>query len=312
MKAMILAAGLSTRLRPYSLVRPKPLFPILNRPLLLLTITRLKRAGFQTIIVNCHHLGEQIQQMLRGEKGIIVQAEEKILGTGGGLRRALAHFADEPVLVTNGDIYHSVDYRAVYRSHCRTGDAVTMVLHDSPRFNTVAIDEESRVRGFGTTPAEKTGRLVAFTGIHVIDPRVLRLIPEDENTSIIDCYKSWLRKGNTIRALMMRECFWSDIGTPADYLRLHGDLLLGRAPAYEELGFGPASGPFWVAPDCVIGPKVEMRDWVCIGSDVRVGDDCLLERVVVWDGAEIPARSRLQDAIVTPLPGHHAHLQHPK
>jgi len=306
MKAMILAAGLSTRLRPYSLVRPKPLFPILNRPLLLLTISRLKKAGFQTIIVNCHHLGDQIIRTLRDEDGIIVQAEEKILGTGGGLRRALAHFADEPVLVTNGDIYHTVDYGAVYRTHCHAGDAITMVLHDYPRFNTVALDEKSRVTGFGTPPAENNCRLAAFTGIHVINPRVLRLIPEDENTSIIDCYKHWLKQGNTIRARMMRDCFWSDIGTPTDYLQIHGDLLLGRAPVYEELGFSPAAGPFWVAPDSVIGRKVVMRDWACIGPGVRVGDNALLQRVVVWDGVEIPAGTRLRDTIVTPPPGHEA------
>jgi len=300
MKAMILAAGLSTRLRPYSLVRPKPLFPILNRPLLLLTIARLQKAGFRTIVVNCHHLSEQIIRTLQNEEGIIVQAEEKILGTGGGLRRALTHFGDEAVLVTNGDIYHTVDYGAAYRSHCRTGDAVTMVLHDYPRFNTVVMDEESRVTGFGTDPAEKTGRLAAFTGIHVISPQVLRLIPEDENTSIIDCYKDWLKQGNTIRARMMRDCFWSDIGTPADYLQLHGDLLLGRAPVYEELRFSPAAEPFLLAPDCVIGRNVEMRDWVCIGPGARVGDNSLLQRVVVWDGAEVPADSILRDAIVTP------------
>jgi mannose-1-phosphate guanylyltransferase len=300
MKAMILAAGLSTRLRPYSLVRPKPLFPILNRPLLLLTIARLQKAGFQTIVVNCHHLAELIIRTLQGAEGIVIQPEEKILGTGGGLRRALSHFADEPVLVTNGDIYHSVDYGAVYRRHCRAGDAVTMVLHDYPRFNTVTVDEESRVTGLGTAPAENNGRLTAFTGIHVINPRVLRLIPENENSGIIDCYKSWLRQGNTIRARMMRDCFWSDIGTPADYLQLHGDLLAGRAPVYEEIGFTPAAGPFWVAPDSAIGRKVAMRDWVCIGPGARVGDNCLLERVVVWDGAVIPADSILRDAIVTP------------
>jgi mannose-1-phosphate guanylyltransferase len=309
MKAMILAAGLSTRLRPYSLVRPKPLFPILNRPLLLLTITRLQKAGFQTIIVNCHHLGEQIQQTLQGEDGIIVQAEEKVLGTGGGLRRALTHFDDEPVLVTNGDIYHTVDYGAVYRRHCLAGDAVTMVLHNFPRFNTVAVDAESRVTGFGTAPAEKTGCLAAFTGIHVINPQVLRLIPENENSSIIDCYKDWLRQGNTVRARIMDHCFWSDIGTPADYLQLHGDLLSGRAPAYEELGFNPTEGPCLVAPDSAIGRNVELHDWVCIGTGARVGDNCLLERVVVWDGAEVAAHSRLRDTIVTPRPGHDTHLQ---
>jgi mannose-1-phosphate guanylyltransferase len=299
MKAMILAAGLSTRLRPYSLLRPKPLFPILNRPLLQLTITRLKKAGFHPIIVNCHHLGEQISRLLHGMDGIIIQPEEEILGTGGGLRRALPHFGDEPVLVTNGDIYHTVDYKEVYRNHCTHSDEVTMVMHDFPRFNTVAIDEDSRVVGFDAGLEQETVRYAAFTGIHVIEPQVLQLLPEAGSSSIIDGYRNHLLQGKTIRAHWLSGGFWSDIGTPADYLRLHGDLLSGRAPVHEELKFTTDTGPFCMAPDSTMGQNVQMEDWVCIGNNVRVGDNCLLRRVVVWDDEEIPPNSRLEDMIVT-------------
>ena len=299
MKAMILAAGLSTRLRPYSLLRPKPLFPILNRPLLLLTIARLKNAGFHTIVVNCHHLGEQISRLLHGMDGIIIQPEKKILGTGGGLRRALPHFGDEPVLVTNGDIYHTVDFREVYRSHCTNDDEVTMVMHDFPRFNKVAIDENSRVVGFDAGSAEETVRYAAFTGIHVINPQVLQLLPETGSSSIIDCYRSHLLQGKTIRARSAAQCFWSDIGTPVDYLQLHDELLQGQAPPHEELEFIVDSGPFYMAPDCTTGKNVRMEDWVCIGNNVRVGDNCLLRRVVVWDNVTIPSNSVLEDTIVT-------------
>jgi mannose-1-phosphate guanylyltransferase len=299
MKAMILAAGLSTRLRPYSLLRPKPLFPILNRPLLLLTIARLKKAGFHTIIVNCHHLGEQISGLLHGMDGIIIQPEEEILGTGGGLRRALPHFGDEPVLVTNGDIYHTVDYQEVYRNHCSNNGEVTMVMHDFPRFNTVAIDKYSRIAGFDAGLEQETVRYAAFTGIHVIDPQVLQLLPDGGSSSIIDGYRTHLRQGKTIRARWLAKGFWSDIGTPADYLQLHGDLLTGKAPPYEELKLSVDSGPFYMAPDSTMGQNVQMEDWVCIGNNVRVGDNCLLRRVVVWDNVEIPPNSRLEDTIVT-------------
>jgi mannose-1-phosphate guanylyltransferase len=299
MKAMILAAGLSTRLRPYSLLRPKPLFPILNRPLLLLTIARLKKAGFRTIVVNCHHLGEQISGLLHGMDGIIIQPEEKILGTGGGLRRALPRFGDEPVLVTNGDIYHTVDYGEVYRSHCANNDEVTMVMHDFPRFNKVAIDEDSRVVGFDAGLAEKTVRYAAFTGIHMINPQVLQLLPAAGSSSIIDCYKNHLLQGKTIRAHWVSGGFWNDIGTPADYLQLHGDLLTGKAPPYEELGFSADSGPFYMAPDSTMGQNMQMEDWACIGNNVRVGDNCLLRRVVAWNDVKIPPNSVLEDTIVT-------------
>ena len=105
MKAMILAAGLGTRLLPFTLKRPKPLFPILNTPLLGLTVNRIRNSGFSEILVNGHHLRQQIKKAVQHEENCILQEEEKILGTGGGLRMALPHFNHEPVLVVNGDIY---------------------------------------------------------------------------------------------------------------------------------------------------------------------------------------------------------------
>ena len=118
MKAMILAAGLGTRLLPFTSQLPKPLFPILNKTLLHLTISRIRNSGFSEIIVNSHHLRQQIKEALQNEANCILQEEEKILGTGGGLRMALSHFNDEPVLVANGDIYHTVNYQEVYKNHC--------------------------------------------------------------------------------------------------------------------------------------------------------------------------------------------------
>ena len=130
MKAMILAAGFGTRLLPYTLKRPKPLFPVLDRPLLHLTFSRIRKAGFAEIIVNCHHLRHQIRQALRHETGCIIQEEEKVLGTGGGLHMALPHFNGKPALVVNGDIYHTIDYREVYQHHCASGADITLVLHE--------------------------------------------------------------------------------------------------------------------------------------------------------------------------------------
>ncbi len=107
MQAMILAAGFGTRLQPYSLIRPKPLFPVLNRPLLLATIDRLKNAGFSLIVVNCHHLRQQIVSAVKDIPGVIVQEEPLILGTGGGLALAARNLNNEPLLVTNGDMFEA-------------------------------------------------------------------------------------------------------------------------------------------------------------------------------------------------------------
>ncbi len=302
MKAMILAAGFGTRLLPYTLKRPKPLFPILNKELLHLTISRLRQVGADGIVVNAHHLRLQIKKALHDEADIILQEEEQVLGTGGGLRLALPHLGKDPVLVVNGDIYHSIDYREVYSSHCNARADVSLVLHDYPRFNDVAVDETLRVTGFNRsgTSSGKQERVLAFTGIHVINPEVLQIIPQDTTYCIIDCYRKLLEQGGSIRAHLATNHFWTDMGTPADYLKLHADLLGQKVPVYDELAAAAADIPFVGVQHAVIGKDVKLLDWVCIGRRARIEDGSILQRVIVWDDAVVPAGSIFKDAIVSP------------
>jgi len=302
MRAMILAAGLGTRLLPYTLSRPKPLFPILNKPLLLLTINRIKNSGFSEIIVNAHHLREQIKDALQDETNCILQEEEIILGTGGGLRMALSHFGHEPVLVANGDIYHTVDYQEVYRNHCASKADVTLVLHDYPRFNDVSVDENFMIKGFNISAAGQgnLNKTLAFTGIHVINPEVLRSISPDAPYCIIECYKQLLEQGGSIRVHLAKDHFWTDMGTPQDYLKLHAELLGKNILVYEELGEELAESPFVGIQNASIAKDVQFQDWACIGKGATIGAGATLQRTVVWDGAVIPPGSVIQDAIVTP------------
>ena len=299
---MILAAGLGTRLLPYTSKLPKPLFPILNRPLLHLTLNRIRNAGFSEIIVNAHHLRQQIRKALQNETHCILQEEEKILGTGGGLRMALPHFNHEPVLVVNGDIYHTIDYRKVYQSHSESEADVTLVLHDYPKFNNVEVDEKFMVTGFNNSHkgSGDLGKILAFTGIHVINPGVLENIPANTFYCVIEFYKKLLEQGGTIKAYLAADHFWTDIGTPEDYLKLHADLLARRIPVYEELEESLPAAPFVEADNASIAKDVKLLDWTCIGNGTTIKSGAILQRVVVWDEASVPAGSILKDTIVTP------------
>lgn len=306
MQAMILAAGFGTRLLPYTLSRPKPLFPILNQPLLLLTIRRLQQAGCDPVVVNCHHLREQIALALQGVSGVVVQEEAAILGTGGGLRMAFGQFRDEPVLVTNGDIYHTIDYRRLYHHHIETPGPVTMAMHECPRFNNVAVCDE-RVVSFDD---RTKGEVLAFTGLHVLEPEVLALIPVAEEYSIIDCYRRLLKQGDQIDILRVDDCFWTDMGTVGDYLALHAGLLTGKIPVWPELtgvaetlsrinGGENSALPssYYVSEKAKLGSGVTLRDWVCVGEAV-IGANAQLQRSVVWDGAVIADGARIVDQLV--------------
>jgi len=289
---MILAAGLGTRLEPHTLIRPKPLFPILNQPLLLLTIKRLQALGFDHIVVNCHHLRQHIVEALAGLQGVIVQEEDVILGTGGGLRRAFRHLRDEPLLVTNGDIYHTVDFLSLYRYHQANENKVTMAMHNHHRFNTVMV-QNNKVVGF--TKLVEHAQL-AFTGLHVIEPAVLEDIQENAFSCIIDFYRKMLHEGREIDCYRADDCFWTDIGTVDDYLALHQGLLTDTIPCWQEIG--PVRKPYCIAKRARLPAHISLSGWVCIG-DAHIENEAYLERVVVWDDVFIHSGSRLQDMIVS-------------
>jgi mannose-1-phosphate guanylyltransferase len=294
MQAMLLAAGLGTRLRPYSDIRPKPLFPVLNRPLLLLLIDGLREAGCGRIVVNGHHLGHLVERAVSGLPDVLFQAEPVILGTGGSLRQALPRFSAEPLLVMNGDICHDVDIAGLYRHHRRAGNAVTMALHDCPRFNTVGV-RGSVVSSFSPEHSAAGEDRLAFTGIQVVEPDIIRRIPPGRFFHIIDLYEELIRQDIRIGCLRVDGSFWRDIGTPEDYLQVHADLLTGSGT--HSLPLARPAASWLVSPEAAIGENVRLEGWGCIGR-AEVGAGAVLRNCVVWDDAVIPPGSCLRDAIV--------------
>lgn len=294
MQAMILAAGLGTRLRPYTLVRPKPLFPVLNRPLLHILLDMLRGAGCAHIVVNGHHLRRLVRDALRDFPAVAFQDEPEILGTGGGLRQALPGFSAEPVLVMNGDIFHTVDLAALYRHHIRAGNLVTMALHDYPRFRSVAVAGD-RIVSF--RPAEKVpdNDLLAFTGIHVVEPEVIRMIPAGRFHHIIDLYEDLAQSGKPVGFVRVDHSFWRDIGTPEDYLRLHEELLTGSAGIEPGIHF--PRGRWLIDRRAQVAGDASLSGWGCIGR-AEIGRGVSLHNCVVWDGAAVADGSRIQDSII--------------
>jgi len=280
MQAILLAAGFGTRLRPYTTLRPKPLFPVVNRPLLHRLIGQVQACDCRPVLVNCHHLAQQVEAALAPWPSVLVQSEPEILGTGGSLRQALDRLDNDPILVVNADLFHGIDLEQVYHRHLLSKNDVTLALHDYPRFNNVGI-EGDRVRSFG----QDAGERLAFTGIQVVDPEVIERIPPNRFHHIIDLYRELAAEGR-IGFCRVDGAPWRDIGTPADYLQLHGELL--------------AAEPGWVIdPSARIGSEVVLEGWGCIGPGAMIGDHARLCRSVVWDGAEVAAGSVFVDAIVT-------------
>ena len=296
MQAMLLAAGLGTRLQPYTHCLPKPLFPVLNRPLLYILIDILHQAGCARIVVNGHHLSNLVQDAVGRMPDVRFQDEPTILGTGGSIREALEAFSDAPILVMNGDIFHTIDVGKVYRYHLDSGNRVTMALHDYPRFNTVTIDSERIVTFNPAVESAKKNRM-AFTGIHVVDPDVIRMIPPGRFHHIIDLYQSLAQKGEQVGYIRVDGSYWKDIGTPEDYLQLHEDLLTGGRATPFALSAG--NSKWLIDRQSSIADDVLFEGWGCVGRAV-IGRGANLRNCVVWDNAVVQDGESLENKIITP------------
>ena len=223
MKALILAAGYGTRLRPYTEHTPKPLFTVAGRPLLDLIIGQLQDAGCKAVIVNTHHLHYKIEAFLRSQTygiEVFTRYEPQILGTGGAIKNVADFWDEQPFMVINADIVADIDLKEVYDAHSRHHPPATLVLCDNPVFNSVAVRQNKWITGFyKATQSEimPPGNLLTFTGIQVLDPQILNYIPENTFYSSIDAFKKILAAGQQIGAFVTPKDRWQDIGTPQSY-----------------------------------------------------------------------------------------------
>jgi len=285
MKAMILAAGFGTRLRPLTEAKPKALVPVANKPILARNIEYLFYHGIMDIIINAHHHHEQIAAYLREQASlglrIELAVEPEILGTGGGIKNTEPFWDKEPFLVINSDILTDIDLAAVYRVHQASGSLVTLVLHDREPYNQVAVDDQFNITDIAKTGSQ--GRL-AFTGIHVIDPEVLSHIPQGKFSDIIDCYRQLIRVGKPVRACLVQGHYWRDIGSIASYLEANREL---------------AGNNFAIGPGSSIDSSVKLMDWGVIGENSRLGKNVEVQRSVLWDGVTVKEGVKVVDSVVT-------------
>ena len=214
MKALILAAGYGTRLLPYTRTIPKPLFTLNSTPIIAHLIKELADIGCEHILINTHHLHEQVRafaETFRGSVSINTIYEPNILDTGGAIANARAFLEDGPFFVINADIISNVNLIKVYNFHQKSDCLATLVLHDYNKFNKIQIDTQGYIEGF---EADEKG--LAFTGIQVLSPEIFNFFPSKKIFSSIEVYKSLLAE-KKVKAYVAKDIYWSDIGTKQSY-----------------------------------------------------------------------------------------------
>lgn len=242
MKAMILAAGLGTRLRPLTDDRPKALVTVAGRTLLEIVLERLRSFGVNEVVINTHYFADMIADYLKANDNfsmrIEISGEEELLDTGGGLKRA-AHFflnADdglrEPFILHNVDVISTIDLRRMVRFHTEQGALATLAVQDRETSRYLLFDDEGQLCGrrYGREGADELARgaenvtPLAFSGIHVVSAQIFSKMEEDGAFSIVNAYLRLAAKGERIMAFRADDYSWRDLGRPHDLMEAARDL----------------------------------------------------------------------------------------
>ncbi|MDP6932670.1 MAG: NTP transferase domain-containing protein, partial [Myxococcota bacterium] len=291
--AFLLAAGLGTRLRPLTELRPKALLPVCGVPMLDFALAQVRAHGHRGVLVNAHHLWQQVAEWAYQHE-VQVQVElPEILGTGGGLRAALGPGSGgdglaDTVVVVNADILSDVDLTALAAACPEDGAAMALrVLAPGERIGAVMADAQGRVvhiqnvvEGDGGQPGTH------FTGVHAMTRSAIGEIPDDGFQCVVrSAYRDLVPRRRV--GAWRHGGLWIDVGTPASYLRANLEVLGGRVSVPLDPWTRGERGPggSWVGPGAVIEGQVER---CVIGAGAVVPGGVRLVDTVVWDGVVIP------------------------
>jgi mannose-1-phosphate guanylyltransferase len=326
MQAVILAGGEGTRLRPLTSTVPKPVVPLVDRPLISYMLEWVKRHGVDDVIMSCGFLASGVRNVLGDGSGLGVRLrfieEPEPLGTAGALKFA-APMLDERFLMLNGDVLTDIDLTTQLAQHERTRARATLALvavPDPTNYGLVRLEEDLSVREFVEKPSsdaveerpayEDTENMIS-AGAYVLEREIVDLVPAEKNVSIER--EVWpLLTGNGLFGYRA-ESYWLDIGTPERYLRATFDIIEGNVQTgvQERLGSGylaisddadvqgRAIPPAVLERGVRVAADAHVGSLVVLGQDVSVGAGSTVERSVILNGTEIGEHCRLSDCIVS-------------
>lgn len=283
MKAVVVAGGEGTRIRPLTLQRPKPLVPLVNRPILAHLVRQLRTYGVTELRLTLRHMAALIQDFFQlnpyDDIHVSYVVEEFPLGTAGNLKTAVQDWT-APFLVVSGDGLTDLDFRRLYEAHLASGAEVTINLHreeETHDFGVVLTNEHHEVYDFveKPRPSEQKSDTVN-TGIYVINPSVLDLVPDNQEFDFsLDLFPAMLRQGRRIHGHVM-DGYWCDVGNTDTYLQASQDILRGKVGLQDPLGTEIAPG-IWAGDNVSIHPEAILRGPLYIGHEVQIGPSTVIE-----------------------------------
>ena len=322
MKAVILAGGEGTRLRPLTLSVPKPVVPVVDRPFLRHQLDLLATVGVTEIVFSIAYRPERVQAVFGDGSAVGLRihyaVEDTPLGTGGAVKNA-ERYLDEVTVVFNGDVLTDVDLPAVVRAHRETGAAATIVLTPVPNpsaYGLVETDATGRILRFieKPDPSQITTDTIN-AGIYVLNTSTLELMPPAVNHSIERAFfPALIARGDRLTGFVHRG-YWIDIGTPEKYLQVHRDILRRRYPVRldgeprnggwvhpqaEVDAAAELDGPFYLGPGCRLAAGSRVGPDAVLTSGVRVQARARVRDSVLWEGTEVGEGTDVQGALLGP------------
>lgn len=322
MKAILLAGGKGTRLRPLTLHTPKPIVPIFNRPFLHYQIDLLRRVPEITeVILSLNYQPRRIEEIFGDGRDLGIRiryvVEPTPLGTAGAVKYAEQHL-DDTVIVFNGDVLTQIDLAAVIRLHRERQARATIVLTpvDNPMaYGLVETGPDARVRRFLEKPkADEITCNTINAGIYVLEPATFDRIPADTAWSIERAYFPSLVEHGEMFVAYVYDGYWIDIGTPAKYMQVHRDIMNGRFAALPFAGATDGSaalaagarieetaevtGPCFVDEGAVVKAGAKVLPHSVIGRHVHIDEGAVVEASILWANCHIERDAELRGAIL--------------
>ncbi|MHB9036097.1 MAG: sugar phosphate nucleotidyltransferase [Armatimonadota bacterium] len=323
MKAMILAAGVGSRLDPLTRNVPKPMVPIVNKPVMEHIVELLARNGCKEIMINLHYLGDQIKDYFGNGKNwgvkIHYSPEDQLWGDAGSVKRCESFFDEETFVVVGGDDLADIDIGRLIRFHEEKKALATIALSlvdDPSEYGIALLNDRGRITRFLEKPkGEVIFSNSANTGVYIFDKHVLELIPKGTHYGFGNNLFPVLLQQKTRFFGYLTRSYWKDVGSLRQYQEAHRDALSGRVDM--KLPYSEVKKYVWMGENVEIDPSAEIGYPVVIGNNCRIekgaklleysilGDDCVLEegatvkQSVLWHGATVMRKTMLERCVVS-------------
>jgi len=304
MKAVVLAGGEGTRLKPLTYKRPKPLMPVAGRPCIDYVLRSLATSGFHEIIVTTAYLSDALIKSIGDgvdyNASILYSFEENPAGTAGAVRR-VGNFIDETFVVAMGDILCDVDFKALYDFHKRRGGVGTIALtevDDPTQYGIVGLDAKGRIAKFREKPKrEEAFSNLANAGIYVLEPEVLDFIPSDQKFDFAkDLFPKLLAKGVPLHGSKL-DGVWMDIGRPHDLWKASMEIVRREGKPLRRAGIA-SEGPVILDAAAQVEDGVTIRGPCYVGSGAVLRRGSIADNACLYEGARVESKAVVRNSIV--------------